>query len=370
MNFKTVKFSGEHHPDLMNTLRSRVNEYFKTNRRSRYGDASMIFKTVFMLSLYLIPYLIMVSGLVTGYGMLFVMWLIMGIGMAGIGLSVMHDANHGSYSKNDNVNKILGALINIIGGNSVNWKIQHNVLHHTFTNIDGYDEDIDIKLLLRVTPNQKRQSIHRIQHYYAWFFYSLMTINWVLFKDFMQMHRYSKMGLLKRQNKSYLLQFGEIVFFKIIYLLIFVVIPVMVLPVPVWVCLLFFLSMHLTASLIVGVIFQCAHVMPTSEFPLPDTDGNINTNFALHQLLTTANFSPDSKLFSWFIGGLNYQIEHHLFPNICHIHYRRISGIVKKTASEYGIPYNVHSNFYLAVKNHVKMLKDLGRFDKSSEYCV
>lgn len=370
MNFKTVKFSGGIHPDLMNTLRLRVTEYFKENNSHRFGDSSMIIKTVFMLSLYLLPYLIMITGLVTGYWTIFGLWIIMGLGMAGIGLAVMHDANHGSYSKNETVNKFLGALINIIGGNSVNWKIQHNILHHTYTNIEGLDEDINIKKVLRVTPHQKRHFIHRVQHYYAWFFYSLMTINWVLFKDFLQVYRYSKKGLLKNRNKSFSSQLNEIILFKALYILVFVVIPVIVLPIPWWLCLLFFLGMHLTASLIVGVIFQCAHVMPSSEFPLPDTDGKINTNFALHQILTTANFSPDNRAFSWFIGGLNYQIEHHLFPNICHIHYRKISDIVKKTTEEFGIPYNVHSNFYLAVKNHIKMLKNLGKYDNSSEFCL
>lgn len=368
MKLKSVKFSGELHSDLMSTLRKRVKEYFERSKRHRFGDASMIRKTVFMLSLYLLPYIILISGLITGYWLIFGLWLLMGFGMAGIGLSIMHDANHSSYSKNENVNKILGALINIIGGNSVNWKIQHNVLHHTYTNIEGLDEDISIGKFLRVSPHQKRQSIHRIQHYYAWFFYSLMTINWVVFKDFHQMFRYSKMGLLKGQNKSFSSQLGEVILFKVLYISIFIVIPVIVSPVPWWLTVLFFLCMHFIASLIVGVIFQCAHVMPSSDYPLPDEEGKIKTNFTLHQILTTANFSPDSKFFSWFIGGLNYQIEHHLFPNICHIHYKNISEIVKKTTAEYGIPYNVHSNFYLAVKNHVKMLKNLGRYDKVS--CV
>lgn len=114
---------------------------------------------------------------------------------------------------------------------------------------------------------------------------------------------------------------------------------------------------------ILTIVFQPAHVMPTSEYPIPDSEGNIENSWAIHQLLTTSDFSPESKIFSWYIGGLNYQVEHHLFPNICHVHYSKIAEIVKKTAREYGLPYHVQSNFLMALINHGKMLRDLGQKD-------
>lgn len=366
MSFKALKFSNNRNTDIMGTLRIRIKEYFDSMKIARYGDSSMVRKTVIMLSMYIIPYLLMISGLVTNTWIIFGLWILMGFGMAGIGFSVMHDANHGSYSKNEKVNRYLGYLINLIGGSSVNWKIQHNVLHHSFTNIEGYDEDISIGKLMRFSPHQKRYWIHRIQHYYAWFFYCFLTMNWITSKDFLQLFRYNKMGLIKGQNRTFGSLLTELVLSKILYISLFVVMPVFLLPIPWWQTLIFFFIMHAIASLIISLIFQCAHVMPTSDYPLPDDSGNIENNFTLHQLLTTANFSPKSRLFSWFIGGLNYQIEHHLFPNICHIHYRRISAIVSKTADEFGIPYNVHSNFFKAVKNHVIMLRDLGKYDDAS----
>lgn len=367
MNFKALKFPNTKNSDLLGTLRIRVKEYFDTKKIARYGDSSMVWKTVFMISLYFIPYILMLTGIVANVWGILGLWLLMGFGMAGIGLSIMHDANHGSYSKNENVNKYLGYLINLIGGSSVNWKIQHNVLHHSFTNIDGFDEDISIGKILRFSPHQKRYKVHRIQHYYAWFFYCFMTLNWIVSKDFMQLFRYRQMGLLKGQSRSFSALLTELILSKLFYVFCFIVLPVVLLPVPWWQTLIFFFVMHAVASLIVGIIFQCAHVMPTSEFPLPDDKGYLENNFTIHQILTTANFSPGNKLFSWFIGGLNYQIEHHLFPNICHIHYRAISAIVKKTTAEFGIPYNVHSNFFKAVKNHLIMLRDLGRYDDLSK---
>lgn len=366
MTFKTVKFSKTNNADIMGTLRVRVKEYFDSKNIVRYGDSSMIFKTVFMVCLYFIPYLIVMTGLVTGTWTIFGMWLLMGLGMAGIGFSIMHDANHGSYSKNEKVNKYMGYLINIIGGSSVNWKIQHNVLHHSFTNIDGFDEDISIGKMMRFSPHQPRLGIHRLQHIYAWFFYCFMTLNWIVSKDFLQLFRYKNMDLLKGQKRTFKGLFAELIVSKLVYIVLFVVLPVILLPIPWYLTLLFFFIMHALASLIVGVIFQCAHIMPFCEYPLPDDDGNIENNFTMHQLLTTANFSPKNRLFSWFIGGLNYQIEHHLFPNICHVHYRGISKIVKETAAEFGVPYNEHSNFFKAVKNHLYMLRDLGRYDEVS----
>ena len=178
MNFKPVKFSGDKKTDIMSTLRIRVKEYFDEHDLQRFGNSAMVWKTVIMLCVYVIPYIFLISGLVTSSWIIFGLWIIMGFGMVGIGLAIMHDANHGSYSKNPSVNKSLGYLINFIGGSAVNWKIQHNVLHHSFTNIDGLDEDISIGKMLRFSPHQKRYKVHRIQHYYAWFFYSFLTLNW------------------------------------------------------------------------------------------------------------------------------------------------------------------------------------------------
>jgi linoleoyl-CoA desaturase len=124
-----------------------------------------------------------------------------------------------------------------------------------------------------------------------------------------------------------------------------------------------FFIMHFVGGLTLGVVFQSAHVVPSSEYPLPDEDGNMENNWAVHQMLTTADFSPRSRFFSWYIGGLNYQIEHHLFPNICHIHYRKLSSIVREVAGEFGIPYNVQPDFITAVANHGRMLKRLGKYD-------
>lgn len=361
MSFTSLRFSGSSGEEFVKVLNKRVRNYFKENNISRNANASMVVKTIFMLSLYFVPYFLMIFGVVTNIWLIALMWVLMGFGMAGIGLSIMHDANHGAYSEKKYVNNILGRVLIFLGGYAPNWKLQHNVLHHTYTNIHGYDEDIDAPdLLLRFDPHKKLNKIHRYQHFYAWFFYGLMTIMWSTSKDFKQFFRYKKMGLTKLEGSRPGLMLAELIASKLIYFAVILLIPIMVLPIAWWVTLLFFLLMHFIGGLMLGLIFQPAHVMQTTDFPLPK-DGTIENEFAIHQILTTTNFAPENKLFSWFVGGLNYQIEHHLFPNVCHVHYKDISQIVRQTTQEFGLPYHSQPTFFGAVKMHAQMLKQLGR---------
>lgn len=361
MSHKTIRFSRTAQTEFISDLRKRVKQYFEANNKTIYGNAGMVTKTVVMFLLYFAPYFVMLFAGITNPWIIVGLWAIMGIGKSGIGLSVMHDANHNAYSKNKRVNQILSYVMNMIGASSFNWKIQHNVLHHSYTNIEGMDEDIDPGKLMRLSPHAKRYKVHRLQHIYGWFLYGMMTFLWLTTKDFRQLLRYKKMGLLKSQKRSYGGVLTETIISKVLYYGYALVIPLIFIPAAWWVVLIGFLLMHFITGLALGLIFQPAHVMPTSEYPIPDNNGTMENNWAVHQLFTTTNFSPKSKVFSWFIGGLNYQIEHHLFPNICHVHYKRISRIVRETAKEYGLPYYSQKNFALAVIQHAKMLRDLGK---------
>lgn len=356
-----IKFNREADKEFVTELRTRVKNYFKDNGLSRYGNGNMKLKTIFMLSLYFVPYGLMISGLFTQFITLLGLWLLMGLGMAGIGLSVMHDANHKAYSSHNTVNKVLGYMLNLVGGHSLNWKIQHNLLHHGYTNVDGFDEDIDPGKVIRLSPHKPRYRMHRYQHWYAWVLYGMMTLSWVISKDFKDLVRYREKGLSVTDNRSSKSMLTELIIWKVIYFTYMLVIPIILVPVPWWQIIILFISSHFLAGITLATIFQAAHVMPTSEYPLPDEKGNVENNWAIHQLLTTTNFSPNSRWFSWLIGGLNYQIEHHLFPNICHVHYRHIAGIVKNTATEFSLPYNVQPSFFLALQQHGLMLKKLGR---------
>jgi linoleoyl-CoA desaturase len=365
MERPNITFASNHNAEFYKTLQQRVREYFKENNISRFGNKGMVFKTVFMISLYVVPFILLNTVFNESVGLTILMWVLMGFGMAGVGLSIMHDANHGAYSKNDTVNKLLGLVINGVGGSDVNWRIQHNVLHHTYTNVSGYDEDIDPGKIMRFTPRAERLGIHKYQHIYAWFFYGMMTLMWCTAKDFVQAARFKRQNLLKTQNITYGKLIRAIIITKIIYFTIILFIPLYfqttILSIPATIgC---FLLMHFIAGVSLAAIFQPAHVVPTSTYEIPNESGVVEADWAVNQLYNTANFAPKAKFFSWFVGGLNFQVEHHLFPTISHVHYKKLSEIVKKTASEYNLPYYSYKTFFDAVKEHTKMLHDLGTKD-------
>lgn len=366
MKLKSVQFSQDHNAEFYKELKKRVNNYFKDNNITRFGNSSMVFKTICMIALYLVPYILLVT-IIDSAWLALLLWALTGIGMAGIGMSVMHDGNHGAYSKHTGVNRFIGYFANFVGGSDLNWRIQHNVLHHTYTNVHEMDDDIDVGGLMRFSPNQERLPMHKYQHLYSWFLYGLLTVNWFFRKDYVQIMDYNKRGLLKTQNISFAKAFSIILISKILYAVMLLVIPMMFAPVAWYISLIGFFTMQFISGFVLSVIFQLAHVIPSSDFPVPDESGNIKADWAVNQLYNTSNFAPTAKVLSWYVGGLNYQVEHHLFPNICHIHYKNISKIVKQTALEYNLPYYSYASFFSALKDHSILLKKLGTQDVVAE---
>lgn len=359
MAVDVVKFNVKDRPEFFKVLRKRVNAHFKENNITKHANTNMKIKTAFMLSLYLVPLILMITGVFQSTGWTMLMWTLMGFGMSGVGLSVMHDANHGSYSKNKTVNKVLGSVLILLGGYHKNWKIQHNVLHHSFTNVHEHDEDLEIGIM-RFSPDQPRKKMHKFQMFYAPFFYGLMTIYWFTAKDFLALNRYRKKELLEGQRTTYKKMMINIITTKVVYVTLFIVLPLVFIATPIWITILGFILMHFICGLVLALIFQPAHVIEETSFFKKDETGSVENNWAIHQILTTSNFARKSIFFSWFVGGLNFQIEHHLFPNICHVHYKKLSKIVKATTEEYGLPYHEHKTFVRALKSHFSLLNRLG----------
>jgi linoleoyl-CoA desaturase len=213
---------------------------------------------------------------------------------------------------------------------------------------------------MRFSPDQPRYKHHKYQFLYAPFLYALMALYWLIGKDYMQVKRYDKKGLLEGQGLTLRKAMTHMLIHKTWYVALTIVLPFILLPFAWWQILIGFLLMQFICGEVLALIFQPAHVIEETDFFVPKEDGSIENNWAIHQMMTTANFAQGSRLFSWFIGGLNFQIEHHLFPNICHVHYRKISKIVKETAKEYGLPYHQHKTFVSALASHFKLLYQLG----------
>lgn len=354
-----VKFKTGEELRFFHTLRNRVDAYFQDRKLSKNANTTMVIKTIVLLSTYTLPFVaILIFPL--PFVVALSLWLLMGWAKAGVGMSVMHDANHGAYAKNEVTNKIIGFTLNAVGGASANWKVQHNMLHHTFTNITGVDEDIQTKVVLRLSPHSPHYAINKGQWWYAFFFYGISTMYWALVKDFKQYWAYRNHGLLKgrRAQKNWL--FVRLVAVKLAYFFTFFGIPVLV-GIPFWQALVGFAVMHFTCGIILSIVFQLAHTVEETDFPLPDTTGSMEDSWAVHQLRTTMNFATKNKWLSWYVGGLNFQVEHHLFMRICHVHYPAIAPIVKQTAQEFGVPYLEQRTFSSAFLSHIRHLKKLGR---------
>ena len=357
-----VRFAPKNGEGFYDTLKKNIDTFFTENKVSMSGNRALWLKTVAMLALFFVPMTLIIVGVGAHSAWVFFgLWFLTGLGMVGIGCAVHHDSNHGSYSDNKTVNKIIGDVVNVVGGYDVTWRIQHNILHHTYNNIEGLDEDIDTGGLMRFHPETKKLKMHRFQHIYAWFLYCLLTLQWVTYKDYRLLFLYEKKGLLKKEKISLRKALLELSIYKVIYFTYALVLPIMFSGMSWQMVVMGFLVLHFTAGLSLSCIFQLAHVLESSEFPITPDDRKMENSWAIHQLLNTADFSPRSRIMFWFIGGLNYQVEHHLFPHISHVHYPKIAVIVKQTAEQYGLPYKVMPTFVNALVQHGRMLKKMGR---------
>lgn len=361
-----IRFISKDKSQFYQTLSARVDAYFQQKGVSKYANLNVVIKTIILTSAYTLPFLIILF-LQPAFGWALLLWAIMGVAMAGLGMSVMHDANHGAYTSNQQLNDIIGDVsLYALGGSAFNWKMQHNNLHHTFTNIVHYDEDIDDKAIMRLSPHTQVKDFHRFQWLYALMIYSLVTLYWVTAKDFLQFARYKRNGVNKNQPRRNRIEMTRIIAIKAVYFFIFIGVPLLF-GVDAWQVMIGFLLMHLIGGIILTVVFQLAHTVEETTFPRPNDLGVIENEWAIHQMHTTVNFSRHNRLISWYVGGLNFQVEHHLFPKICHVHYPQIAEIVQQTAQEFNVPYLEHKSLGHALRSHFATLQRFGKLPDLDE---
>ncbi len=359
-----IKFTGKAQAGFFAAVRAEVDNHFKTKGLSKNWNWEMALKSILFLGLLVGLYALIISNVFGIYTMLG-MAIILGMVQAFIGFNVCHDAIHGSYSSNRRTNKFFSIIFNFVGANPYMWDISHNKVHHTYTNIPGHDEDIEVAPgLVRLSPLDKRTAIMKFQHIYAFFLYGFTSLSWVFRKDFKKFFQ-KEIGNTDNTNHPRI-EYFNLFFYKILYYAIYIVIPFLVLDLTWWQFLIGFIAMHFAEGVTLGLVFQLAHVVEGTEFPEPNEEGTIEDVWAVFQMKTTADFARKSRVVTFFCGGLNYQIEHHLFPNICHVHYPTISKIVKATAQKFDVPYNENKTFIGALKSHYKILKKFGSPDFQS----
>lgn len=348
-------------------LKTRVADYFKTNNISPNANTTMVVKTIILMLSFIGCYTTLVFGKLDWYWNIPVC-ILLGLTVAGIGFNIMHDAAHGSYTKNKRINTVLGYSLDLIGGSNWFWRTKHNVVHHTYTNISEIDDDVNSGKLLRFTTQQPLMNVHKFQHIYAFILYSFLSVSWIFFADFKKIITGKVMEYpIPRPNVRTTI---ALFVFKVLYFGYALALP-MYINQSVWGVLACYFGINLILGFTLALIFQMAHMYDGVAFPEPNPDTHqIENEWAKHQFETTANFAPKSRVLNWFTGGLNYQVEHHLFPQICHVHYPNIAPILKATCKEYGVPYYEFKTFGGAIKSHFIHLKRMGNPKKYENVAV
>ncbi len=338
-------------------LKSRVNQYFTEHKIDQHGDMRLHFKAGLLISVFVATYVMLVFFTPAAlWGIL--LCVLLGLATAGIGFNIMHDGSHGSFSNNKTVNRFAALTLNLLGGSAFFWNIKHVMVHHTYTNIDGHDDDIENEPFLRMCNTQRKRKMHKFQHIYWFLVYGLMYISWVFLLDF-QKYFSRKIGAKDQIRISLSTHIG-FWFTKLLYVFTFIVLPLMfVSPLHLIVGYLVF---SFTTGIVISVVFQLAHAVEHIDFiEVKENDTVLENDWAVHQMVTTANFATRSKIVAFFTGGLNHQIEHHLFPKISHVYYPELSKIVRMVCAEYGIAYVEQPTVVHAIASHVRFLKKMGR---------
>ena len=350
-----LKFNGDN--SFHRELRRRVDAEFKRSGTRQRDSAQMYLKTAIILGVFALAYVALVfladswwQGLLPG--------LVLGIAMAAIGFNIMHDGGHQAYSERRWVNRLMALALDLVGGSSYIWQWKHARFHHTWVNVAGHDSDIDLGVLGRLSPQQPRRPWHRWQHLYLWPLYGVTAIRWHLYGDFRDMATgtvgerpfdrpkgWDLAGFVGGKLVFFTLAFGLPLFFH-----------------PIGTVLLFYALVSAVAGVLLALVFQMAHVVEEAAFPLPDASGRqMETPWAIHQLQTTVDFARGNRVLGWLIGGLNFQVEHHLFPRISHVHYPLVARVVEDACREFGVTYREHRTFGAGIASHYRLLRRLGR---------
>jgi linoleoyl-CoA desaturase len=337
-------------------LKRRVQEHLRTSGLSAHGGGAMVLKTVTILIWFAVSYALLVFAAVTWWqGAL--LSLSLAFAMAGTGFAIQHDANHGAYSNRKSVNRLMGFTLDLLGASSYVWHWKHNILHHTYTNVHGADHDINIQPFARLSPDQPRRRVHRLQQFYVWGLYGFLLPKWHLLDDFQNVWQ-SRIddNRIPRPRGWNLVELiaGKVAFFG--YAL---VVPMLFHRW--WVVAIFYGATTFFVGLILAVVFQLAHCLEGADFPrVAAGSDRVFEGWAAHQVRTTVDFARGNRVLTWYLGGLNYQVEHHLFPKISHLRYPAISGIVEEVCAQYGVPYLAHERVFGALSAHWRWLRRMG----------
>jgi linoleoyl-CoA desaturase len=352
---KKLKFSGS--DGFHKFLKARIDRYFRLTKQSPRDRWQMYLKSAIILSWFFTTYALLVFT-ASAWWTAIPLAVSLGLSMAAIGFNIQHDGGHKAYSDKGWINRMAAFTLDLLGGSSYVWDHKHNTVHHTYSNITGHDDDIEVGPFARMSPHQPRYKFHRFQHWYLWLLYGGLPIKWQLFDDYYNIARgkIGNYGFARPKGKNLLL----FILGKATFLSLAFVIPLLA-GHSIWTVIGFYALANWVNGILLATVFQLAHVVEEAEFPMPDEHSKMATHWAVHQVQTTVDFARNNRVLCWFLGGLNFQVEHHLFPRICHIHYPKISRLVENACKEFGVQYNAHTGFWSGVASHVRWLRQMGQ---------
>lgn len=350
-----LKFSKDEGTEFYKVLNQRIHTYFKEHNLSFRGSPLMNFKIALYFGLVGVFYVVMLNT--TEVSLFYLFYLLMCLFVLLTAFNVSHDAAHGVAVKNKKLNEFLFQLsFNLQGNNAYIWKKYHNESHHLYTNIEGSDIDVLHNPLIRMTDTQSVKWYHKYQYIYAPFLYLLYSLNWFFFRETLLVLGYSSRTI---KIEIPIKEIIKLFFFKIVYLIFMIGLPIWVLTFD-WIHIIWaFLINHALVSIVFTAVLGVSHLSDHVQHPLPDEDGKLDMSWPKLQMQTSADYNSSSVFFNWTLGGFNAHALHHLLPNICHIHYLKIVPIFRQTAQEFGIEY-IEMPYYKALQSHFRFLRKMG----------
>lgn len=337
-------------------LRHRVDTWFAETGRRKRDNRAMYVKSAVILTVFFASYTLLVFA-AQAWWQAVPLAVLLGLATAGIGFNIEHDGGHNAYSSRRWVNRLSALTLDMIGGSSYLWRWKHAIFHHTYVNIKGYDADIELGVLARVSPHNPRFVHQRFQQWYAWPLYGVMAMKWHFYDDFRDLIT-GRMGEQRyprpRGWNLFTLVTGKLVFFSLAF-----GIPLLVHSFAAVAA--YYALTAAVAGLMLSVVFQLAHCVEAADFVRPEEgSGEIENAWAIHQAQSSVNFARHSRVAAWYFGGLNFQIEHHLLPGICHVNYPALAPLVQQVCAEHGVRYAQYPSFAAGLAAHYRWLKQLG----------
>jgi linoleoyl-CoA desaturase len=353
-----IRFRNDGDLDFFRAVSARVNAYFTETGQSRFADWRLWIKGALFLGIaagcYCIILLDRLPVLPTlCFGILFSLSVLF------LGLNVAHDAAHNALTTNRGLNRgIQVALFVLMGASAYLWQLRHNKSHHVFPNVNGCDIDIDSNVFVRLSPNHPRRFYHRFQHIYAPMIFWLVDVDTVFNKDFQYLftRNLANMRDIRHAPSEYFMFAAT----KLIYIGIAFVIPTLATRFGLVEVVLGNLIMSFVASVVFVLLLIGTHFNEMTKFPTVDEGGRLPGNWATHALATSLDWAPLNPVAHFFVGGSNAHAAHHLFPSVCHVHYRPITQIIQDEAARRGLRYN-QAGLLGMIGSHFRYLRRIGR---------